>query len=169
MLGLAASDIVESYPTDRALAYSAMHHRVLAIQALNAALSRGVHTMEEGNAMLATCYTLVFQSELIADGFPEYMSFIRGCMTIAWQMGAKQLRFIFDGMLGHEQLAMMGPHLMGVPDVDPAHTSAAIASLEACEHLIQKDSEKAFHSCCLEIARASGSSSREGTSSPPLF
>lgn len=165
MLGLAASDIAQDSPNDSALTCSAMNHRLRAITALNEALSRGVHTMEEGNAMLATCYSLVFQSALISDGFPEYMSFIRGCIVVAWQMGAKQLKFLFEGMLADAQLATMGPYLHGAPNIDPALTSAAISSLEACAPLIEKDSEKSFYYCCLEIAHASVVSSREGTSS----
>jgi len=169
MLALAASDLASSSHGDSVLTLSAMSHRVTAIKALNAALSRGVHTMEEGNAMLATCYTLVFQSALMADAFPEYMSFIRGCMVVAWQMGTKRLKFIFDSMLGDDQLVKMGPFLQGAPDIDPALTNAAIESLERCQHLVVKDSEKAFHACCLEIAHASAVSSRGGKLPPSLF
>jgi hypothetical protein len=118
--------------------------------------------MEEGNAMLATCYTLVFQSALIADGFPEYMSFIRGCMVVAWQMGVKQLTFLFQGILSDEQLERMGPHLKGPPGIDPVLTNGAIGSLEACRPLVVKDAEMAFHQCLLEIVQAVQISSRQG-------
>lgn len=169
MLALAASDLASSSPGDSALTLSAISHRVTAIKALNVALSRGVHTMEEGNAMLATCYALCFQSALMADAFPEYMSFIRGCMVVAWQMGAKRLTFIFEGMLGEDQLVRMGPYLQGAPDIEPALTRAAIESLERCAHLVVRESEREFHACCLEIARASAVSSRHGKLSPSLF
>ncbi|KFY42621.1 hypothetical protein V495_04414 [Pseudogymnoascus sp. VKM F-4514 (FW-929)] len=161
MLALAASDISECNPNDTALAVSGMNHRVRAIETLSTALSRGVHTMEEGNAMLATCYTLVFQSALIADGFPEYMSFIRGCMVVAWQMGVKQLTFLFQGILSDEQLERMGPHLKGAADIDPVLTNGAIGSLEACRPLVMKDAEMAFHQCLLEIVQAVQISSRQ--------
>lgn len=162
MLALAASDISVCSPNDTALAVSGMNHRVRAIESLSTALSRGVQTMEQGNAMLATCYTLVFQSALIADGFPEYMSFIRGCMVVAWQMGAKQLRFIFEGILSDAQLVKMGPYLKGPPDIDPELTNGAIGSLEACKPLVVKDAEMAFFQCLLEIAQAAQISSRQG-------
>ncbi|KFY82809.1 hypothetical protein V500_10320 [Pseudogymnoascus sp. VKM F-4518 (FW-2643)] len=161
MLALAASDISECSPNDSALALSGMNHRVRAIETLSTALSRGVHTMEEGNAMLATCYTLVYQSALIADGFPEYMSFIRGCMVVAWQMGVKQLKFLFEGILSDEQLHKMGPYLKGAPDIDPELTNGAISSLEACRPLVVRDAEKAFFECLLEIVQAAQISSRQ--------
>lgn len=162
MLALAASDISECSPNDSALALSAMKHRVRAIETLSTALSRGVETMEQGNAMLATCYTLVFQSALIADGFPEYMSFIRGCMVVAWQMGVKELKFLFEGILSDEQLVKMGPYLKGAPDIDPELTNGAIGSLEAFRPLVVRDAEIAFFECLLEIAQASQISSRQG-------
>lgn len=162
MLALAASDISGYSPNDSALAISGINHRVRAIESLSTALSHGVHTMEEGNAMLATCYTLVFQSALISDGFPEYMSFIRGCMVVAWQMGVKQLKFIFEGILSDEQLVKMGPYLQGPPDIDPDLTNGAIGSLEACRPVVVRDAEKAFFECMLEIAQAAQISSRQG-------
>ncbi|OBT64742.1 hypothetical protein VE03_05854 [Pseudogymnoascus sp. 23342-1-I1] len=161
MLALAASDISGCSPNDSALALSGINHRVRAIETLSTALSRGVQTMEEGNAMLATCYTLVFQSALIADGFPEYMSFIRGCMVVAWQMGVKQLKFVFEGILSDEQLVKMGPYLQGPPDIDPDLTNGAISSLEACRPLVVRDSEVPFCECLLEIVKAAQISSRQ--------
>ncbi|OAF57043.2 hypothetical protein VC83_06024 [Pseudogymnoascus destructans] len=158
MRALAASDISGYSPNDSALALSGINHRVRAIESLSTALSRGLHTMEEGNAMLATCYTLVFQSALISDGFPEYMSFIRGCMVVAWQMGVKQLKFVFE-VLNDEQLAKMGPYLQGAPGIDPDLTNGAIGSLEACRPLVVRDAEKAFYECMLEIAQAAQISS----------
>ncbi|OBT46921.1 hypothetical protein VE00_02007 [Pseudogymnoascus sp. WSF 3629] len=161
MLGLAASDISGYSPNDSTMALSGINHRVRAIESLSSALSRGVHTMEEGNAMLATCYTLVFQSALIADGFAEYMSFIRGCMVVAWQMGVKQLKFVFEGILSDEQLVKMGPYLQGTPDIDPDLTNGAIGSLEACRPLVVRPEEKAFFECMLEIVQAAQISSRQ--------
>lgn len=161
MLALAASDISGYSPNDSAMALSGINHRVRAIESLSTALSRGVHTMEEGNAMLATCYTLVFQSALIADGFAEYMSFIRGCMVVAWQMGVKQLKFVFEGILSDEQLVKMGPYLQGTPDIDPDLTNGAIGSLEACRPLVVRPEEKAFFECMLEIVQAAQISSRQ--------
>ncbi|KAL5351178.1 hypothetical protein ACLOAV_003029 [Pseudogymnoascus australis] len=161
MLALAATDISECSPNDSALALSGINHRVRAIETLSTALSRGVQTMEEGNAMLATCYTLVYQSALIADGFPEYMSFIRGCMVVAWQMGVKQLRFVFEGMLGDDQLVKMGPYLQGPPGIDPELTNGAIGSLEAFRPLVVRKAETDFFECLLEIVKAAQISCRQ--------
>jgi hypothetical protein len=169
MLALAASDLSDANPSDASLRLSGINHRVRAIESLSTALARGVQTMEDGNAMLATCYTLVFQSALMADGFAEYMSFVRGCMVVAWQMGVKNLKFIFSGILSDEQLARMGPFLGGAPEIDPVLTNGAIASLEACGPLVKNDAEKAFYQCLVEIAEASQVSSRQSMSPPFLL
>jgi hypothetical protein len=162
MLGLAASDLAILHPTESlALSTTALHHRVTAIKSLNAALALGVRDMEQSNAMLATCFTLVFQSALLSDGFPEFMSFIRGCMVVGYQMGAKRIKFIFEGMEPGEQLNKMGPHLLGKPDTPPEQTQAAIDSLKKCEHLVKLPMEKAFWAGCMKIAEGSGRSSRE--------
>jgi hypothetical protein len=159
---MAASDIYQKHNNDAALKTSAILHRVTAIKSLNSALSKGVQNYEQGNAMLATCFTLVFQSALMEDGFPEFMSFIRGCVVVAFQMGVKQIQFIFQHGLGDNQLAIMGPFLEGVPDCDPILLEAAIESTEAIGPLCQRESEKAFHALLLKIACGSALSSRTG-------
>lgn len=104
-----SSSLVLTTPEQAHLASVALYHRLAAIKSLNAALHAGVSDAESGSAMLATCYVLVFQSSLIADCFPEFMSFIRGCMVVAYQMGVKGLGSIFDMMVADELLKVMGP------------------------------------------------------------
>lgn len=116
--------------------------------------------METGNAMLATCYVLVFQSALISDGFPEFMSFIRGCIVVAYQMGVKRMKFIFDNILPDDQLRIIGPSLEADPAIPQHVTDAVIESLRSCEHLIVRGSEKEFFNALMEtVVKAQESSS----------
>ncbi len=162
MLGLSASDLTEKGAPKCELTFSAMSHRVQAIKSLNQALSNGLHTFEEGNAMLATCYVLIFQSVLLEDGLAEYMTFIRGCVLIAQNMGCKRMKFLFHSFLGMDSLAKMDPYLRDSPEVNPGPVSAGCMSLEAFEHLCQRDYEEKFHSSLLKTARALYTSSRNG-------
>jgi hypothetical protein len=168
MLGLSASDLNTKAPQSSELTCSAMSHRVQAIKSLNQALSNGLHTFEEGNAMLATCYVLLFQSVLLEDGLAEYMSFIRGCVLIAQNMGCKRMKFLFHSFLGTDSLAKMDPHLKEGPEVNPGPVGAGCKSLEAFEPLCQRDYEKEFHGSLLKTARALYTSSRNGKKPPIL-
>jgi hypothetical protein len=169
MLGLAALELAEIDTEASSLICAAIHHRVRAIKTLNQALSRGIHTFEEGNAMLATCYTLLFQSVLLDDGLPEFMTFIRGCVLVAFSMGCKSLKILFNNLLGHDQLAQMEPHLTGPPPVDAEVVDAACQSLEAFAPLCRQEYEKSFHGLLLKTARALYTSPRNGMTSHILF
>src|SRR5438045_4036864 len=117
MLALAASHITAGEARESAdLVCSAMSHRVKSIKALNATLSKGIKSLEEGNAMLATCYTLLFQSLYVEDGMLEFMSFTRGCGVVAKTMGYGGFGFLFDNFPDEENPhEKMRPYLDGPP------------------------------------------------------
>jgi hypothetical protein len=165
MLGLSASEISMAPTTTSDLTCSAMSHRVQAIKSLNKALSNGLNTAEEGNAMIATCYALLFQSVLIDDGLSEFMSFLRGILVVAGNMGCRNMKFVFHSFLGSEQFALMEPYLGGPPGINPEVVDAACRSLEAFSSLCQQNYEKIYHDTLLKTARALFTSSREGTRS----
>jgi hypothetical protein len=164
MLALSASDIaaIPSQHTSE-LIQSAIIHRVLAIKLFNRALSTGLHSFEEGNAMLATCYLLVFQSILIDEGLDEHLTFIRGCVLVSLQMGYKGLKFLFQNLLSNNELEKIRPHFQGTPPIDLGPVDAAYASLEAFWHLCERESEKKFHGYLLEVVRSLYLSSGDGT------
>jgi hypothetical protein len=167
MLALSASDIeATSGQHSSELTKSAICHRILAIRSFNHALSTGLHTFEEGNAMLATCYSLIFQSTLMDDGYAEFLSFTRGCVLVAVQMGCKGLKLLFQNLLSNEEFERVDLHLQGTPGVDLGPIDAAFASLEAFRPLCERESDKKFHGCLLEIVRKYYSSSRDGMKSP---
>jgi len=87
MLALSASELAIS-PTSNEIYSSQLTHigldyRVKAITALSVAISTPLKSFEQANAMLATCFVLLFQSVLMEDGLIEYMSFIRGVIAVS--------------------------------------------------------------------------------------
>jgi len=87
MLALSASELASSRTSTQSqsseLTNTGLGHRVKAITALNTAISASIQSFEQGNAMLATCFILLFQSVLMDDGLIEYMSFIRGVIAVS--------------------------------------------------------------------------------------
>lgn len=75
ILGLAASELIA---TDASLAEAAMVHRLKSIQAIKrklAASNQGI-TYAEGNALIATCFALTFQSVILEDGSKQISDYI---------------------------------------------------------------------------------------------
>jgi len=88
MLALSASDLADpnngrDIQSAADLTNTALNYRVKAITALKRALSAPQQSFEQGNAMLATCFSLLFQSVLLDDGLIEYMTFIRGVIAVS--------------------------------------------------------------------------------------
>jgi hypothetical protein len=167
MLALSASDLeaTSSQPSSE-LVQSAMFHRTLAIKSLNSALSTGLHSIEEGNAILATCYILVYQSTLMDEGLSEYLTFVRGCVLVPLQMNCRGLKFLFQNLLSDEEIEMSRPYLQRMPAVDLRPVDAAYASLEAFAPLCEREPEKLMREHTLEIVRKFYLSSCDGTNSP---
>lgn len=165
MLALSASDIA-CFSEDKSLIVTAMTHRVKSIEALNAAVSRGLTTFEQGNAMLATCFVLLFQSTLLNDGLGEYMSFIRGCVAIGMQMGIKRMKFLLTKLWGDESLEEIDPALHKAPLIEPQVVSLACRSLEKMGSLCKTEVELKMYALILSMARNLVTSSRDGACFP---
>jgi hypothetical protein len=167
MLALSASDLeASSSQPSSELVQSTMFHRTLAIKSLSRALSTGMHSMADGNAILATCYILLYQSVLIDEGLSEYLTFVRGCVLVPLQMNCRGLKFLFQNLLSDEEIEMLRPYLQCMPAIDLRHVDAAYASLEALAPLCERESEKTIREHTLEIVRKFYLSSCDGTNSP---
>lgn len=172
MLALGASDLADK-ETDpfmaRELSCAAMSHRVQAISALNAGISAGLTRFEQGNAMLATCFALLFQSVLLSDGLAEYMTFIRGTVAVGIQMGMKGMRVVFDQLFHGRQLEIVDPAITKAPLVAPHLVRAALRSLEKVAPLCKSEVEIKVYGMLLTTARALVTSSRDGEPSNILI
>jgi hypothetical protein len=164
MLALSASDIAESNPSSASpeLGCVAMSHRVKAITSLNETIGKPIQSVEHGNAMIATCFSLLFQSTLIDDGIVEYMTFVRGVVVVSMHMGQKNIGFLFEHMF--DQAQVVESELTESPLIDPEHARRACRSLELLRPLVQNAREVEFYGHLLSAARALFTSSRDGMS-----
>jgi hypothetical protein len=137
---------------------------VKAIEALNKAVSRGIQTMEEGNAMIGTCFALLFQSVLMNDGLAEYMSFIRGTVAIAIHMAQNQMKFLFHHLWDYEQMEQIDAILHETPLIDAEVARAGCRSLEKMAPLCTTKIEIQLYGLLLNMARTCITSSRDGNS-----
>jgi hypothetical protein len=166
MLALSASDIeAGSNEHSSELAQSAIFHRILAIKYFNRALSARVHTFEEGNAILAACFILLYQSTLIDEGLFEYLTFVRGCVLIPLQMAVKDLKLLFQNLLSDEGIEKTRPYLQDLPAVDLKSVDAAYASLERLGPLCEREVEKRMHERMLDLVRCFYLSACDGMTS----
>jgi hypothetical protein len=60
-----------------------MRCRIMAVKALNDALSLPPKTSNERDARMAAALALAFQSSHLQDGLPEFLTMVRGCNLIA--------------------------------------------------------------------------------------
>jgi hypothetical protein len=165
MLALSASDIVDTDPSPASaeLECVAMSHRVKAIAALNEAIGKPIGSVEKGNAMIATCFSLLFQSTLMTEGLVEYMTFIRGVVVVSLHMGQKNIRFLFEHMFDQAQL--VESELTESPLINPEFARRTCRSLEQFFPLVKNTREVEFYGYLLCAARALFTSSKDGMSS----
>jgi len=164
MLALAASDLVKTEICPHKIRNSALSHRLKSITALNAAIQHGINCLEEGNAMLATCFALLFQSTLIDDGLVEYMTFIRGTIIIGSQMGLKQMRFLFGQHVEDKQVEQREAVNNDAPMIQQDVVFGAHQSFEKFQHLCQTKLETEVYAVLFNIPRSLITSSGDGES-----
>jgi hypothetical protein len=154
ILGLSASDLMNQDPS---LVTFAMTHRLKAIKAIKKTLSEAPktnNTFEEGNALMATCFALTFQSVMLEDGMAEYMTFCRGIVIVAIQMYCKGSKFIFSNFIGEDQMALLKPLMENTPPIDKEWVDMAVTAIQALEPLCQHLVEKECRSLLLEMTEA---------------
>ncbi|KAF2635847.1 hypothetical protein P280DRAFT_460948 [Massarina eburnea CBS 473.64] len=81
ILALSASHL--DAVTNAGVAEEAISHRILAVKALNDALSVPPKTRCERDARMAAALALAFQSSHLQDGLLEFLTMVRGCNLIA--------------------------------------------------------------------------------------
>src|ERR1700684_2907153 len=115
ILGFAASHLELLTGVD--LKTTAMYHRVQAIKGSAVALSKTNRSGNDGDALVASCYLLTFQSSYIKEGIVEFLHFMRGCSLVWNQLLYEKVPITFS--LTPESLhEFMKPRLVGLPDID---------------------------------------------------
>ena len=150
ILGLAASELIDD---DASLITAAMTHRLKAIKAIKRTLADvpRANTFEEGNALMATCFALTFQSVILEDGMAEYMTFIRGIMIVAMQMYQKGAKFLFTNWIGEDQKAIMKPLLEKVPLVHRDWVDSAATAVQNLSPICMDPISRKYHELLLEM------------------
>ncbi|KAK4226454.1 hypothetical protein QBC38DRAFT_480426 [Podospora fimiseda] len=159
ILGYSASDLADtSSPSsqDSSLVTAAMTHRLKAIKAIKKTLEeitdkRG-EMVEEGNALMATCFALTYQSVLLDDGMVEYMTFIRGIVIVAIQMyvGGQRERskMLFGEFIGPEKSQRrLEPFMREVGLIKREWVDSAMESINRLEGLLltqEKEVEREY-------------------------
>lgn len=154
ILGLSASDLMAR--GDPSLLTFAMAHRLKAIQYIKKALGHISETdaYEAGNAMMATCFALTFQSVLLDDGMVEFMTFCRGIVLVAIQMYCKRAKFIFFNFMGEEQMAQLKPLMDAIPLIPTEWTDMAVEAIRSLGPLCVHAVETEYWRLLLDIAEA---------------
>jgi len=171
ILGFAASDLLQ---TDPSLVTAAMAHRVKAIKAIKKTLGEvpKANTFEEGNALMATCFALTFQSVLLDDGMAEFMTFIRGVVIVAIQMYMKGASFLFHDFIGADQEENLKPFMERLPLINAEWSHQAVAAIKSLEPLCTGEVERGYYEMILQMAEKLLVNSFEGVSwsltSPPF-
>jgi hypothetical protein len=154
MLALSASELTKTEASPQQMQSLALDHRVKSITALNAAIQRGVNCSEEGNAMLATCFSLLFQSTLIAEGLVEYMTFIRGTFVVSAQMLGGKLRFFFNQIAEAVRVQSFVNDFEDIPILAPRLVCSARESLTEFKSLCTTKLETDVWETLWEIAES---------------
>jgi hypothetical protein len=153
ILGLAASDLMSQDPS---LVTFAMQHRLKAIKAIKKTLTdvpKG-NTFEEGNALMATCFALTFQSVCLEDGMAEFMTFCRGIVIVAIQMYCKGTKLIFNNFIHEDSMAILKPLMELVPPLPRQWSDMAVTAIRALAPLCKHTVELEYHAILLEMAEA---------------
>lgn len=161
MLGLAASDLAAQDPS---LVEFGVRYRLKAIKGIKRTLSESIYTdsFEEGNALIATCFVLAFQSALLGDGLVEFMTFCRGIVIVARKMHHRNDRVMFTNFAGEDQMKLTSTMVENVPKIPKAWTDMAMAAIRKLEPLFQDPVDRAYRNNLLGIATALTSSSHLG-------
>jgi hypothetical protein len=134
LLGLAASHLTITSDSD--YSSSALSHRFLAIKGLNEALSITPRTGHDGDALLASCYALTFQSSYMTDGLQEFLTFLRGCNLVSAQLTKENVKVSFDFASNNRSKNLLPRD--DLPAINPDFVQEAASSLELLPSVIQE-------------------------------
>jgi hypothetical protein len=118
---------------------------------------------EEGNALMATCFALTYQSVLLPDGMAEYLTFIRGIMIVAVQMYCRGATLLFGHLMGERQTEVVRPHMLELGLVEREWMERAVEGVGGLEGLVRgREVEGRYWELIGKMARGLGVSSWEG-------
>ncbi|KFZ01854.1 hypothetical protein V501_09761 [Pseudogymnoascus sp. VKM F-4519 (FW-2642)] len=159
MLGLAATHL--SAITNVDYSDAALSHRVRAIEGFNKALSKKPEKEPDGDALLATMYSLTFQSAFMSDSLIEFLIMVRGCVMLSGQL-LSQSSIAFFVIDWYSHLRYMEPRLDDLPFVDMALAEGAEASLEALNFVLEDEVNSFYYNELTNVVSGIKASSKLG-------
>lgn len=161
MLGLAATHL--SAVTNVDYSEAALKHRLRAIQGFNKALSKKPEKEPDGDALLATMYSLTFQSAFMSDSLMEFLIMVRGCVMLSGQLlGQSSIAFFVIDYYSH--LRYMEPRLNNLPFVDVSLVEGAAASLESLTFVLEDEVNSFYYQQLTNVVSGIKESSKLGKS-----
>ncbi|KUJ10463.1 uncharacterized protein LY89DRAFT_656240 [Mollisia scopiformis] len=159
ILGVAASHL--ELITGDDLSSVALHHRVRAIQGSGEALTQKNRAGSDGDALLASCYLLTFQSSYMKDGIPEFFQFVRGCTLVSNQLREEKLPMAFF-LTAQDHFEFMEGRLMNLPVINPGILDGANISLDVLPPILELPVHFKFYDLLVECIAALRISSLQG-------
>ncbi len=159
ILGLAASHL--ELLTGADLSSAAMHHRVLAIKGSNSALQISNRTGSDGDALLAACYLLTFQSSYMKDGIHEFFTFVRGCSLLSNQLRDEKVPMAFF-LTSSDHFSFMEKRLVDLPIINEELLDSAERSLVVLPPYFERPVHAIFHQSMIDCIEAVKISSLHG-------
>ncbi|TVY81757.1 Sterol uptake control protein [Lachnellula suecica] len=129
ILGIAASHL--QFVTGADLSCQALRHRILAIRGSNEAISRCRRTGSDGDALLASCYLLTFQSSYMVDGMKEFFQMLRGSTFLSVQFKHENLPMALF-LAEKDHFEVMQERLIDLPTISLDLVESAEKSLALC-------------------------------------
>jgi hypothetical protein len=159
ILGMAASHM--RLITGMQLNYIALQHRMLAIKGSNEAISRSIQTGSDGDALLASCYCLAFQSSYMVDGMQDCFRLLRGCKMIDLQLRMRNLPMAFFlPQVCHFDIMQL--RLVDLPIIEPEILDGAKVSLQLLLPRLEDPSHCSLYPLLLEVIETLRFSSLKG-------
>ncbi|PVI07816.1 hypothetical protein DM02DRAFT_608430 [Periconia macrospinosa] len=144
ILALAASHL--DAVSNASVTKEAISHRILAVQALNEALSVPPKNSCERDARMAAAMALAFQSSHLQDGLLEFLTMVRGCNLIAMEEHFEYQESAFYAFREDDHLTTMKSRVnsSGISAINPEDLDLASASLRLIEILNMTEWERQF-------------------------
>lgn len=115
-------------------------------------------TLESANALMATCYVLLAQSAFLDDGLTDFMTFLRGLMSIGTEIYRRNIRLLLRNAWGYHQLRVVLPHTDEFAPLTPQQAEEAQLALRGlqglCSNPVQKKFAKILERVAIDLERS---------------
>jgi hypothetical protein len=129
----------------------ALTHRHLAVQGLNAAMSRiSSASPSENDAMLAACYALTFESSYAGIGISDFVTMVRGCALVTLHIQDQALPSSFT-LLPDTHHSFMKTRLSNLPVITGPLITSALPSFTQIDPLLTDPVLRTFYSLLLAV------------------